>query len=131
MRNPLSDKPLFLSKKQKHTGEGGGVRVDKPSSERNNIDPGQDSLAIFCTKCAPLLFSRREIMSVLSPVVGALLLTVLPLTVGIITAATSCLNAPTLWQCVRMAPLPFVVSAGCTLLLSALCCLLQYLTDRH
>ncbi len=25
----------------------------------------------------------------------------------------------------------FIVSAGCTLLLSALCCLLQYLTDHH
>lgn len=70
-------------------------------------------------------------MSVLSPWVGALLLTVLPLAVGIITAEASCLNAPTLWQCVRMAPLPFIVPAGCTLLLSALCCLLQYLTDAR
>ncbi|KJV26529.1 hypothetical protein VH86_08670 [Pantoea sp. BL1] len=69
-------------------------------------------------------------MFILTPLSGIALLTIVPMIVGLIAAELAAPDDHPLHLWIASHPLPFAISAACTLFLGVLCCVLQYLTDK-
>ncbi|WP_200538610.1 hypothetical protein [Erwinia sp. S59] len=85
--------------------------------------------ALYAQNARNYYISRRELMPILTPVSGALLLVVVPVATGLIAVSLDCINACDFIQCFSSDPLSFAVSAGFALILAVVCCVLQYLTE--